>query len=251
MPTVSLSTPAAKTTINPITGIFGSGRTELIFKDGTFTAPITGRYRIRVWGAGGEYVGFLDATSSYYRYIGGAGGGFAMLEVSLNEGDIVSVTVAKSELGNTTSFGSYVSATSAEKHSGYKTSLQGGVGIGGTINTKGGASYENNTASNAYGAGSASIMGDGGPAGGEYTNVKTGSTAGLGSGSDNSFLSGIKEDFANSLKYGLDFIGAGRGSSATTHAGTGGGGGNQIAGFPGGGGSQQSKGANGLVTVEY
>ncbi|WP_067101825.1 hypothetical protein [Marinomonas atlantica] len=256
MPVTAIEAPsAAKSAINPISGVFGTGQVKLIFKDEAFTAPITGKYRIRVWGAGGCAKGDK----------GGGGGGFAMKVIELNAGDIVNVTVAMSLLGNTSSFGSHVSATSGE--TGVipveKTHAVGGEGVGGDVNFKGGRGQYSGSTTQQVGGGAASLLGDGGDAvSKEYFG---GSSAGIPVTTGSSYgrvTAGHEYSFSECLEFGLDLIGAGAGSTDFERAASGGGACTDYtfaqagagAGFPGGGASPRSPeglGANGLVAVEY
>ena len=67
---VGAITPSA---INPFSGVFGLGRTEIFTASGTFTPPAgVTAVRVRVFGRGG------DGSSTGPTYPGGGGGGFAM-----------------------------------------------------------------------------------------------------------------------------------------------------------------------------
>ncbi|WP_067096774.1 hypothetical protein [Marinomonas atlantica] len=254
MPVTAIDAPgAAKSAINPISGVFGTGQIKLIFNDENFIAPVTGKYRIRVWGAGGKY-----------RYsAAGAGGGFSMKTIELNEGDVIPVTVARSSMGNTTSFGVHLSATSGSTlTTNSNTNTVGGVGIGGDVNYVGGrGAYVSSTGQYRMAGGAASLFGNGGEAVDSNYLIDTG-----GSGPSSyyqpidpvSTTGGHEMTFQECLLYGLDFIGAGCGGTDRRNAASGGGAGNissyfGIAGFPAGGGSDgpNQTGANGLVTVEY
>ena len=161
-------------------GVFNTGRYLTFVDSVTFTAPVTGYYRVRVLGGGG--CGALIA-GDYGRATGGGGGGFAMGLVWLTQGQTVSITVGKGGVaaaggqpggaGGTSSFGAYLSATGGAGGScaisGALIGALGGVGAGGSlINASGGKSGAIETSggySATGGGGAGSQLGTGGDAG--------------------------------------------------------------------------------------
>lgn len=257
---------------NPFTGVFGTGKVEYYWDNGTFTVPsgITS-VRVRCWGSGGYTNG---------RWGGGGGGGFAMKTITgLTSGASISVTVPTSASG-TASFGAYVSATGGQSVGASATGGTGGTGVGGDINNTGGQGATNNNNNTYYsgGGGSASLHGKGGDANvynesGFYTNFYGGA-----GGSGTFFTSqgffnmkvpnpSLIYSDDNAQKYSiadLDFIGTGTGAYRDSEAedrttsyvnrnGRNGGGGcySFYPGFPGGGGFTNSGHGNGLLVVEY
>ena len=106
----------------PGSGAFGNGQVQVFGVSGTFTVPAgVNNVRVRVFGGGAGGVG--------------GGGGFAMKTIYNLAGSgvtAVAVTVAgdSTGAGNSSSFGSFCSATG-----GSTGSTGGGTGVGGDINT--------------------------------------------------------------------------------------------------------------------
>lgn len=147
--------------------------------NGTFTAGVTGTYRITVIGHGGR-----GANAGHIQFKaggGGAAGGVAQKTLKLNKGDSYPITVNSSQ----TSFGNIISAVQGGDASGY-TGGTGGIGTGGDINYDGGNGETASTSNYASG-------GDGGAYTTEQINkipilVNRGGSGGSGwtSGSDGS-----------------------------------------------------------------
>jgi hypothetical protein len=229
----------------PGSGPFGTGNVQVFGVSGTWTVPpAINNVRVRVFGGGG---------GSY-----GGGGGFAMETIYNLAGagvTSVAVTVAGSTTGTggTSSFGSYCSAT------GGTPAGVGGTGVGGDINTTGGTGVTSQA-----GGGVANMWGDGGGASpnGSQTGISGASGGGAGGnvygagsgltgagGWINTTYSGMTPQAGNPTG-SLDFIGTGGGGGYQQAGVNGGGGGyNGSGGFPGGGGA--TRGAAGLVIVEY
>lgn len=195
------SSPALVTasTIAPLgwLGVFNTGRYLTFLSSGTFTAPISGYYRVRVLGAGGS--GGIDLA----RTTGGGGGGFAMGLVWLNQGQTVSVTVGKGGVttsysgvaGGASSFGAHMSATGGaggvSSDSVTPLGAVGGIGSGGSlINASGGRSgaIEGGSLVATGGGGAGSQLGNGGDSGSVLPG--SGSSAATGGGAVGGVSSG-------------------------------------------------------------
>lgn len=258
---------------NPFTGVFGTGKVEYYWDNGTFTVPsgITS-VRVRCWGSGGY-------TNN--RWGGGGGGGFAMKTITgLTSGASISVTVPTSSSG-TASFGAYVSATGGVSVGGDSTGGTGGTGVGGDINYVGGKGSGNNNSTSYFagGGGAASLHGNGGDAPG-FANTQQYAKFFGGAGGGSSFFNsqgtvGISgpnpsliysnDKNENYSIADLDFIGTGTGCYRDTEAedygsniyvnrnGRNGGGGSNSykPGIPGGGGFNVATDGQGLIVVEY
>jgi len=216
---------------NPITGVFGNGQIELFSNTGTFTVPIgVSKVRVRVWGGGGNTLG--------------GGGGFAMKVCDVTQGSTIAVTVGIAE--QTSSFGSFVSAT------GGATSGAGGTGVGGDVNFTGGMG-------GSAGGGSANVFGNGGVWGRSGFSGGGAHTAATVGGSGMGSTGGWADNTANNPKLApttmpisiIDFIGTGGGGGHQSHGVNGGGSGASSlndASIPAAGGPA---GGQGLVIVEY
>ena len=258
---------------NPITGVFGTGQVQIFSTSGVWTVPPgIGKVRVRLWGAG--------STGGTYSslYLGSGGGGFALKTIyDLSGVASIPVTVGTSptspvttvgafQVGGTSSFGSYASATGG---TGAGT-MVGGIGIGGDINTSGGtgASASTSAANTSSGGGAGSLFGNGGNAGSGIGVNSTGGGGGSGGGTTSmggsslaalgaiGSTTGPQTGFIGA--YALDFIGTGGGGNQNFGGINGGGGGSSSAGggFPGGGGAYSAStgvalGGGGLVIVEY
>jgi len=131
-----------------VSGSFGK---EIFTDNSTFTAPLSGTYKVIVVGGGGSAASNSGAGNAY---LGGGGGGGAAIEfVTLSQNDTVAVTVGygatdpaaaatDGNTGGTSSFGAYCSATGGEggKYSASNVGEGGvgGLGSGGDLNLKGG-----------------------------------------------------------------------------------------------------------------
>ncbi|WP_417552871.1 hypothetical protein [Marinomonas fungiae] len=150
MAVTSLETPAQMAAVGlvggNITGVFGSGKSEIFFKNGVFKAPKKGRYRVRLWG-GGTRVSYQNSSIGYL--IGGHGG-FAMKTVELEKDEVIEVTVgnyASNGTAGTSSFGNFVSATGGTNTT-YTSVVMpgaGGTGIGGDVNITGQLGHSNSS----------------------------------------------------------------------------------------------------------
>ena len=136
---------------------FADAGIQVFTSSGTFTAPFTGKYKVTVTGGGGSSARDDFSTSAV---TGGGGGGTAIKVVSLNKGEVIPITVGVGGVqlqtvgtsfdlgvaGGTSSFGAHCSATggaggSRESSSGTNLlSGDGGNGVGGDVNIKGGHS---------------------------------------------------------------------------------------------------------------
>ena len=242
------------TAYNPISGVFGTGQVQLYFASGTWSVPPgIGKVRARVWGGGG-------ANS-------GSAGGFSM-ETIYDLTGVTSIAITVGAGGNpsgvpsgSSSFGSYCSATG-----GLTTGGAAGTGSGGDINYSGGLG--NSTAS--CGGGSASLIGNGGPAPTAASVYGLPGTGGAGSGGatapnggGNGFMGQGAQGSTNNItlptsglqQFSIDFIGTGGGGSLTNGINGGGAGvgssTNNMGGIPGGGGGNSGFGGQGLVIVEW
>jgi hypothetical protein len=219
---------------NPITGVFGNGFVQVFGPgmSGTWTVPPgVNACRVRLWGGGGF-----------------GGGGFALKTIYALGVTSVAVTVG----GNfqTSSFGSFVSASPGLGSAPYT----GGSGSGGDINTTGG------TGNASVGGGAASLFGNGGNAGSSTNGQSSASgggsnTSGAPGGSGLTGVGGSYVSAATSFSpsnimslWSLDFIGTGPGGGMN-QPGFNGGGSAGNGGFPGGGGGVYP--APGLVIVEW
>ena len=220
----------SKVLYNPISGIYGNAEVEYFFESGNFIVPLNvARIRVRLWGGGGT--------------VGGGGGGFAMKEIQVNSGDIIPVTVGRGGYGSavatrdgqTSSFGSYVSATGGLS---YNTStINEGTGIGGDINYDGGR-----TGATTQEACAASIFGNGyGTTGISNTGKWKNFGPNYGITSVGSESIGITKEFC------IDFLGTGSyGSSYNGGASN-----NGQQSSPAAGTRTSNEGGCGLVIVEY
>jgi len=229
----------------PGTGVFGFGQVQVFPVSGTFTVPAgVNNVRVRLWGGGGAN--------------GGGGGGFAMRTIFNLAGlgfTTIAVTVPQavtSGVGGTASFGSFVSATGGSSGS---ADNPGGTGVGGDINTTGGFGR-----SSGAGGGVASMWGNGGDGGNPPSSgASGGGSSGTGSrgaagltgngGSYNTTTSPLEMPKIGP-SFSIDLIGTGGGGGPEQSGINGGGSGlGASGGFPGGGGV--TRGAAGLVIVEY
>lgn len=215
---------------NPITGIFGNGEVQYFFNDSDFSVPIgVSKVRVRLWGGGGA-----DA---------GGGGGFALKEINVNSGDLIPITVGRGGHGNsadtrdgqTSSFGSFVSATGGKSWV-TANSDNAGEGVGGDINNSGGYSATNTL----YGS-CGSLFGTGG--GGTPTEE-------LGRWKNTGFALSYgvlgEAHVGEQNQFSIDFIGTG---GYTT--GYNGGGSQSAQSSPAGGITGIGQAGCGLVIVEY
>jgi hypothetical protein len=222
---------------NPITGVFGNGFVQVFGPgmSGTWTVPPgVNACRVRLWGGGGNSTG--------------SGAGFALKTIYALGVSAVAVTVA--DVSGTSSFGSFVSASG-----GSSGSTTAGSGSGGDINTTGGS------AASSGGGGAANLFGRGGAYNSVGASGFGSGTAGVPAGSGLTGLGGVQSANTNDLaanmpamiaSWSIDFIGTGGGGGNQQAGWNGGGGGNGgIGGFPGGGGGAGSYGAPGLVIVEW
>jgi len=208
---------------NPITGVFGNGFVQVFGPgmSGTWTVPPgVNACRVRLWGGGG------GAT-------GGGGGGFAMKTIYALGVSTVAITVGNS--AQTSSFGSFVSASGGTSGSPYT----GGSGSGGDINTSGG------DANSAAGGGAGSLFGRG--SGANLAGVSGGAFGpGFTGGVALTVASGSITGTGSSVPWSIDFIGTG----GVASNGGGGTAANGYGGFPGGG-AYNGYGGAGLVIVEW
>lgn len=246
----------------PLTGVFGTGRVAFITASQAFVIPATSM-RVRLWGCGGNGSG----------YNGGGGGGFALKVINgLVVGESVAVTLG-SLAGSTTSFGPYVSAKGGTAATD-AASGEGGVGVGGDINNKGGSggigSNQNGAASYGGGGGAANVLGKGG-SGGDGSAAGGSAASGGGGGMPSQGVATVAGcGMAPVGSASLDFVGCGSGlptkgsfsgsalvfagAAPLPNAGNGGGGSGRCGGaFPGGGSGGSSGGAisDPLVVVEW
>ncbi|MCD2176433.1 glycine-rich domain-containing protein [Rhizobium sp. C1] len=143
---VQVSVPLAPRFSSSVTVISAPG-------PGSYTVP-AGVYRIgpELW-AGAPGGGGGSNTNNGYEGTGGAGGGYAYKEIDVTPGQVIPYVNGAGGLGGspgnpgapgqTTSFGSYFSATPGEvgvhgKFGVYGNVTTGGIGIGGDINIRGG-----------------------------------------------------------------------------------------------------------------
>ena len=125
-------------------GEYGTGNYQVFYENGEFVVPTTGTYRIKVvgGGGGGRISRYKDSVSSDWNCSGGRGGGFAMKEVSLNAGESYPITVAaKANFdtnGNSSSFGTLLSASGGSSGNSSTSDSHAGVGVGGDVNYRGG-----------------------------------------------------------------------------------------------------------------
>jgi hypothetical protein len=179
----------------------------------TFTAPVTGLYKVTVVGAGGGAGGAKSTSVSFYATsAGGSGGGTAIKNIYLTKGSSVSVTVGAGGVGGTatptngtsggsSSFGAYCSASgggygvAASASTTNVMSLLGsgpGIGSNGDINIGG------------FAASIGSIV------------VTSGGNAYAGGNSGGTFWGGSSNGFLGS-NGNNGKIGAGGGGTATTN----------------------------------
>ena len=219
----------SKVLYNPISGIYGNAEVEYFFESGNFIVPLNvARIRVRLWGGGGT--------------TGGGGGGFAMKEIEVNSGDIIPVTVGRGGYGSnaatrdgqTSSFGSYVSATGGLS---YNTStLNEGKGIGGDINYDGGRTGATTQEGNA-----ASIFGNG------YGTTGTNNTGKWKNyGPNLTYGTSGSESIRITNEFCIDFLGTGSYQSSYN-----GGASSGSQSSPAGGHRTSNEGGCGLVIVEY
>jgi hypothetical protein len=237
---------------NPITGQFGNGFVQVFGSSGTWPVPDgVNNVRVRIFGAAG--------------YNGGGGGGFGIKTIYNLAGSgvtavAVTVGVASTSTGGTSSFGSYLTVTGGASTG---SPALGGTSTGGDINYTGGSGW------NGYGGGGvANLFGNGGNA--QQSTAGPGSsgasgggaaTAGFSGGSGISgaggfFISGtptssFQAQSGNTIG-SIDYIGTGGGGAVNITGANGGGGGNNASGgFPGGGGGGNFLGGGGLVILEW
>ena len=223
-----MAVPIQSQIFNPITGVFGTGQMQIFGPgmSGFWTVPIgIGKCRVRMFGGGGT---------------AGGGGGFSLKAIYDLTG-VTSVPVIVGGAGGTSSFGSYCSATG-----GLPSSSTPGTGVGGDINTFGGATA---------GGGVGSLFGNG-----------SGASPNIGVSGSNAYASGLfgsgsyvpAASFSTTANSGMvspfsiDLLGTGAGSASSSSAygqGVNGGGG-YTGSFPGGGG-QTNLGGPGMVIVEW
>lgn len=173
-------------------GVFNTGRYFCFVDNGTFLAPLSGYFRVRVLGGGG-----CGATinGTQKRATGGGGGGYALGVVWLTQGQAVSITVGKGGswvadgqpggAGGASAFGAYMTATGGAggtcADSAALSAALGGVGSGGSLlNASGGksGSIDGNLGTSATGGGGAgSQLGNGGDSGSISGNAGTGNAA--------------------------------------------------------------------------
>jgi len=242
-----MAIPVVTNISNPFSGTFGTGCIQVFANAGIPTIwnipPGCQAVRVRVWSGGGAQ------TTSGGVY--GCGGGFAMKTIyDISTVTSVVINVGRGafspgqNFGETSSFGSFVSAVGA-------SSLTPGYGVGGDINYTGGVSGIN------ISGGAAGLFGNGGgvngpgcAGGGGVSNPQPGFTGSAGS---TALTTGAPPQ-AGALQYypSVDFIATGGGGLGS---GINGGGGGTTAlshgGIPGGGGGSQGAGGQGLVIVEW
>jgi hypothetical protein len=266
---MAIPIPIQSQAFNPITGVFGTGQVQFFASSGTWTVPPgVGKVRVRVFGAGGGYFSSSPMSPS--------GGGFAFKAIyDLTGVTSVAVTVGAAGTanvaGNTSSFGSYCSATGGQTGSADGVNA-GGTGTGGDINTSGGSGV--NSASGGGGGvgnlfgkggnGTTGIGGNGASGGGGSTNGGNNCPGGhgfLGRGAGGgATISNFQPTTGQEGGFSIDFIGTGgggngpspNGASGINGGGGGGGsGGGTSGGFPGGGAGYNGVSAGGLVIVEW
>ena len=117
-------------------------------ENGTFTAPITGKYRFTAIGQGGvgSGDGELSPTQGYRQSAGGASGGVAQITLSLQRGASYSVTVDAAQ----TSLGSLITATAGAQGN-WGSSGVGGTATGGDVNFPGMSGNVNDPKGQAHG----------------------------------------------------------------------------------------------------
>lgn len=265
-----MAIPIIQNANNPFTGVFGTGQIAFFTSSTKWIVPAgINAVRVRLWGAGG-------GGSSLASYTGGGGGGFALKTIyDLQGATSINVIVgigSPQNSGQSSSFGSFVSATGGVSSISTSDTLLGGVGVGGDINNKGGNGYNpGGTASGGGGGGAAGLFGNGGD--GSSTNGKDGCSGG---GAASTATRGGNGIFGNGAYYAaqtytvvalpaeigtfktipsIDFIATGGGGNNFLSPANGGGAsGNNNGAFPGGGGGgggAVTAGGNGLVIVEY
>ena len=107
--------------------------------NGTFTVPQTGKYRVTVFGKGGNGSdSYANSSAMIYNGTGGGAGGIAVSKLTLTKDDTYPVTVT----GSTSSFGSLLSAAAGKDASGSSAGT-GGTASGGNLLAESG---ENGTA---------------------------------------------------------------------------------------------------------
>lgn len=230
-----MAIPVVTNIANPFTGTFGTGQVMVFANAGV---PVTWNVppgcqavRVRLWSGG---------ASGPNASLSGCGGGFAMKTIyDISSVTNVVITVGRGGTfgqiyGETSSFGSFVSAVGA-------TTSAGGYGVGGDVNYTGGIGDATN------GGGAAGLFGDGGTPG-SNTSIAGCAGAGLQGGFTGSFGD------AGALKYypSIDFLATGGGGDSNKNGMNGGGGTqNYSGGIPGGGGGPRGSGGRGLVVVEW
>ena len=113
----------------------GKIHTEIYIKNGTFIAPVTGKYSILLFGGGGA--GITHGG-------GGGGGDMNAKTIALTKGTSVAINIGlggiNGNAGGTTFFGSYLSANGGEAGKG-NSGGNGGTGGGGYDGGRGGKGY--------------------------------------------------------------------------------------------------------------
>lgn len=110
---------------------------KIYTKNDNFVVPKTGSYMVRIFGAGG-----------YGSYRGGGGSGWMNNGIiNLNKGDIIPITIGninRDSSGESTFFGSYLSANGGEAGKADSSGGNGGAGGGGGCSrfTNGGIGYQ-------------------------------------------------------------------------------------------------------------
>jgi hypothetical protein len=115
---------------------FVSSNIQIFTATGTFAAPLAGRYRVRVQGAGGR----TAVISGVQNQISiAAAGGYAEGVVTLAQGQQVAVTVATGATVQATSFGTFMTANMPATQAFSMMTTRTGTATGGAINVTGGA----------------------------------------------------------------------------------------------------------------
>ncbi len=180
--------------------------------NGTFTVPQTGKYRVTVFGKGGNGSdSYATSSDMIYNGTGGGAGGIAVSNLTLTKGDTYPVTVTSS----TSSFGSLLSAAAGKDGSG-DTAGTGGAAAGGNLLAENG---ENGT------AGDGAYPWGGGAGGGYSANAVSmspfASDSG-GTGGDSASVSSGSREPGKTQKltgYGLPAFGTGGGGGGYESSG--------------------------------